>query len=817
MKAVKFTCSNIDESMPNGRKIAFLAATALATIAAPAWAQDNSAQAGSAQTSSSQDGSSTDGGGTAADNEIVVTAQFHAQDLQSTPLAITAVSGADLNARGIENTQDLARVAPSVTLRHTGSHGGKTLAAYIRGVGASDENFNVEPGVATYLDDVYLGPSFGTLIDFMDLDQVEILRGPQGTLSGKNAIGGAIRLVSAKPKGDNSGYIDVETGSRRLIQLRAAYDVGLSDNLALRISGYSANQDGLVQVYDFACLNPTLVGDQSAPHALKDTLPGHGCKRGKLGGTDVHGGRVQLRWTPTDTVEINLAGDYIDDNSDSGADVIRSIDPSGFANFVRTGDTNPFFVEQYGVPYDQRFLPPDRYSTYATFEDPVNGIKFKNSSAQTTKDATMHIVWRPTDNLTLTSISGYRKIDGQFAYDSDASPLQTDGVYDRQTHEQYSQEVRLSGVSLDDRLNWTVGGFYYKANETDNATVEAVIYDLIFTVNSVASDENYAGFAHAEFKITDGLTAIGGIRRTHEDKLYHFIETDIPGTRSNIFPGGLNAAKTTKYDRTDWRLGLQYQIDPNNMIYVDAATGFRGGGFNPRPSTLADVTPFGPESLTTYEFGQRSEFLDHRIKWNNTLYYGDYKNIQLYGNFISDTPDGAYPVTDLTNAGKARIWGIESEFDAHLGEGIDLRASGSYTNFKYQDLGVAAPLAGNGGPTLDSTQPYTPKWQFDVGFDAVLPVLEKLGTLTLTADYAYQTKQYTDSVNSEAIAIPAYGVANARLTLETLNSGWQFSVIGTNIFNQQYDYNRYYISGNYQISANPAPGAEWAISARKKF
>src|SRR5690606_26246891 len=139
---------------------------------------------------------------------------------------------------------------------------------------------------------------------------------------------------------------------------------------------------------------------------------------------------------------------------------------------------------------------------------------------------------------------------------------------DRQTHEQYSQELRLGGSSLGDRLNWTVGGFYYHADQSDQGTIEAVIYNLIFTVDSVAWNTNYAGFAHAEFEVVDGLKLIGGVRRTHEKKLYHFIETDIPGTRSDIFPGGLDVAKTTKYNRTDWRLGAQYQISPDHMIYV---------------------------------------------------------------------------------------------------------------------------------------------------------------------------------------------------------------------------------------------------------
>ena len=767
---------------------------------------------GVAQAQSEEGASSAD-----RSSEIVVTAQFREQALQDTPLAITAVSGESLAARGITNTQDLGKVAPSVNLRHTGSAGGKTMAAFIRGIGASDYNFNIEPGVAFYIDDVYLGPSWGTFLDFIDLERAEVLRGPQGTLSGKNAIGGAVRLVTQKPRGTNTGYMEVETGSRKLLKMKGAWDIGLSDNLAMRVSGYAARQDGLVKLLDFGCANPTLVGDTSAPYSIANTTPPQDCQRGTLGNTDVQAARLQLRWTPTDNLEINLSGGLSEDNAAGAADVLVWMDPAGFANLKVPGTDDPYFLTYYGVPYDTRFVPTERNTSYATFEDPVYGLKFNPDNTLSTRDVTLHVNLDINPDLQLTSITGYRRIAGSWAYDSDSSPLSTDAVHNTQRHEQFSQELRLSGSSLSDRFNWTVGGFYYHAKQRDIGTIEAVPFNLFIQVDSYPKNTNWAAFAHGEFAVTDQLRLIGGIRYSEEDKDYRFIEHDIPGTPSNVFPGGLDAPKSTSYERVDWRAGIQFDVNDDHMIYANVATGFRGGGFNPRPSNLQTVVPFEPESLISYEIGHRSEFWDRRIRWNNTFYYGDYTNIQLSGRTTSIVAGGEFPVTVIINAAKAHIWGIESEFNADVSDNFMLYAMGSYTKFKYDELGTAGPAYVGNGPLLTSMQRFTPEWKFKIGFQATLPVMEDLGKLVFTGDYAYQTKQYSDARNSPALEIPGYGVANARLTFTTADEAWALSVYGSNIFDKEYFYNRGYVSGNWQIKGNPAPGAEWGVSLRRNF
>ncbi len=742
--------------------------------------------------------------------EVIVTAQFHAESLQRTPLAITAISGAEMLDKGYNDITGLAQLVPSVDLTSTGAYGGKTLAAFIRGVGASDYNFGVEPGVAFYLDDVYLGPSYGTmlLLDVSDLERIEVLRGPQGTLSGKNAIGGAVRLVTQKPKGDGSGYVEVEGGSLSTLRFRAAYDMPvIDDQLFMRVSGYSSHRDGYVELLDFACVNPTETGNTAAPYGLKETQPPGECRRGNLGDEDVHAGKLQFRWLPTENVEVNLSGDYIDDDSNGAADVLIGMNPSGFTHFDATTA-----IPLYGVPYDTRFLPPNRYSSYATFSNPQYGLNYPSVDTLLTRQSALTADWKINSNMSLTSITGYREYTGHWSYDSDSSPLATDGVYDIQSHEQLTQEIRLTGTSLSDRLSWTFGGFYYHGRERDVATIYAALYNLFIDTDSRPSNTNYAAYLHTEYALTDALTLVAGLRQSYESKTYLYIENDIPGTPSNSFPGGFYDPAHTGYNHFDYRFGLQYQVTPDFMTYVDVATGFRGGGFNPRPATPAQAVGYGPERLISYEIGARNEFLDRRIQFNNTGYFSHYTDIQLTANLV-DVGTG-FPDAVVTNAATADIYGFESELRADFNSWLSLNGAASYTHFRYTNLGLAAGFVN--GPTLESDQVYTPTWKFNMGAKAALPLLQRYGKLTLESDFSWRSLQYADAANSPQLAIPAYGLLDARLEM-AMEHGWLVSLGGTNITDRFYYSAKNFISGNYQWKGVPGLPAQWYLSVRRSF
>ena len=243
-------------------------------------------------------------------NVIVVTAEFREANLQDTPIAITAVNAEMLEARGQTDIAQIAAQAPNVSLRPQPQNGGSGLIAFIRGVGQVDFNYALDPGVGVYIDDVYIPTLSSSLVELIDLDRVEVLRGPQGTLAGKNSIGGAIRLFSARPRGDNSGTLRLEYGSFDSVQLRGMADFAITEELAVRMSGMARSRGGYVDLVDYGLTHPN------------DTVPSNQA-RGAFadydtqGGQSIVAGRIALRWEATDRLEVNVSGDYTREDSES--------------------------------------------------------------------------------------------------------------------------------------------------------------------------------------------------------------------------------------------------------------------------------------------------------------------------------------------------------------------------------------------------------------------------------------------------------------------------------------------------------------------
>ncbi|MFO7326128.1 MAG: TonB-dependent receptor plug domain-containing protein, partial [Pseudomonadota bacterium] len=240
--------------------------------------------------------------------EVVVTAQFREQNVQDTPLAITAVSAEMLENRNQTNITEITAQAPSVMLKPQSAMYGPAIAAYIRGIGAGDFNPALEPGVGIYIDDVYFATLTGGIMDLLDLDRVEVLRGPQGTLAGRNSIGGAVKLYSKKPTAENSGSFHVTYGSRDRLDLRGTANFALTDNLFVRISGVDKKQDGYVKRLDYGCVYP------NNPFGIPAQRPTTaGCVLGKDSNVNYSAARAAIRWLASDRAEINLSADYVND------------------------------------------------------------------------------------------------------------------------------------------------------------------------------------------------------------------------------------------------------------------------------------------------------------------------------------------------------------------------------------------------------------------------------------------------------------------------------------------------------------------------
>src|SRR6188474_1511550 len=382
--------------------------------------------------------------------EIIVTARYREERLQEIPIAITAIDAEELEMRAFTLASDVAYSVPNASFRPAQAAFGNTMTAFIRGIGHYDFDFAFEPGVAIYIDDMYHPFTLGSQTQLMDLDHVEVLRGPQGTLFGRGSIGGAIRYVSKKPQGDDTGSIGVTVSDFDRIDVRASYDFAITDSVAARITGASTSRDGYQDVLDFTCVHPALSDGLPQQPVNKET----GCKTGTQGGSDYIGGRGMLRWEASDDFEILLTADYQNETAEPKADTITEIDPG--AGFVWSGI--PFGAS--GPPYDERFLPPNPFVTYATYSDPRSGLTFRPETEYESRSASARADWGITEGIDMALILAYADITSTLVSDADGSPINVQSTSGVQTIDYYTAELRFSGRAFD-RMDWTVGGFYY--------------------------------------------------------------------------------------------------------------------------------------------------------------------------------------------------------------------------------------------------------------------------------------------------------------------------------------------------------------------
>jgi len=761
---------------------------ALGAMAATAHGQEAPAEA------TPQDGGTTD---------IVVTAQFRSTNLQDTPLAITAMTGEQLAERSFSNIADVGKAAPSVTLRMGSSGYGKSTQAYIRGIGQSDFNFALEPAVGFYVDDVYHASLFGTSFDLLDLERIEILRGPQGTLFGKNSIGGAVRLISQKPKDHFEASMEGTYGSYDRIDLRGMVNIPLiDDQLALRVSFASKEREGYVDRVDFACAYPELAGD------LTPTVSDHGnsCKVGTLGGESVRAGRAALRWTPAAGVEVNLVAEIIRDNSEAAADSLIYINTAA-ASLVN--HNNNRLIPAYGIPFDERFIV-DPYVTFATYDSAFLGRKVPAVNTVHSESYSGDITLDLSENVQLKSITAYQTFNGRFTQNANNSPLPlalTDNVAG---FEQFTQEVRLVGSAFSDMLDWAAGVFYFEGASTLGGGAYLAASNIAFDQNDSTDATNRSAFLHGTLHLTERFSLTGGLRYTKESKTYRFDRTNVP-SGTPFFPGGAFTSPESQFDRFDYKVGLDYQLTDDVMVYGQFSTGFKGGGINPRPFTPASAVPFGPETLNAYEIGLKSDLFDRLVRLNLAAYHSDYSNLQLSANGFDN--NGA-PSIVISNAGQARINGVEAELEIRPAVGFQIDMSASYTDFKIKDLGAAAGVSG--GPTLDSKAPGSPEWKYNAGVQYRAD-LGNGGTLTPRVDVYYQSEVFNEWTNNPRAAQEGYAVANARLTYNAPDDEWYAALSVTNLFDEFYYVNKFIQSGTYIFTGQPARPREWAVTIGRRF
>lgn len=793
---------------PRARVMAQLSASVLA-LSAVVWAGPGLAQ-------SNASGSAAMQGDTI--ETVTVTAQFRSQNIQNTPLAITAVSGATLEARSQESVTDLGTYSPNVNLSESSSLYGNAVTAFIRGIGQFSSNFALEPGVGIYVDDVYFGTTFGANFDLTDLDRVEILRGPQGTLAGMNSIGGAVKLYTKKPNGEDHAFLQAGYGNYGTVDVKGSADFTIADGLYARVSGFAKRSDGYLTDLDYGCTHPGS-GIAASPKV------GGSCKIGTEGGKDVKGIRAQLRYAPAGSrLEANLSADYTVDNSEPVATkLVYANNPN-----VRSYDAaNPFA----GVPFDSRFITPkNSYTSYATYSNGGNyttifGIPYQvvpgSFNAGRKNSATGYgiagtIDYRFNDSLSLKSITAYRRATGEYSLDIDGSPLDLADEFYRMSHSQFTQELRLNG-NWGKLLDFTVGGYYYKANDRLQNRVEIPLYLYDFLSNDPVSNESKSGFAHVEVHLADGLNLIGGLRYTQQDKSYTFHRRNPDGTlpsgaffTPNFLLAGLDGLKGTySGDHLDYRVGVNYRWNDNVMTYVQVSTGIKGGGINPIPYVPDQVVPFGPEKLTTYEAGYKLDFWDDKVRLDGAFFYNVYKDIQMTLYYCANSVSTACGET--ANAGSAHIKGAELEGSVRPFPGLQIDGSLAYLDFKYNKVNPVT------GVTLGMVAPFNSKWQASLGVQYTADI-GSAGTLTPRLDWSYRSSFYFNAINGPWNKIQGNNMFNARVTYEPLDSKWQFGVSVKNLFDRFH-----YIGANDNISAYGvvtkmvAPPRMWLLTVRRDF
>lgn len=714
--------------------------------------------------------------------EIVVTARRREENLQKVPISITAYTAKDLTARQIDNISQIAASTPNLTFNSSAPVSGSNTAAsiFIRGIGQTDFTLVTDPGVGLYLDGVYIARSVGGVLDLVDVQRVEVLRGPQGTLFGKNTIGGAINITSTPPTGKFDGSIQLTTGSRKRIDGKAVINFPVSSTLAIRLSGATLNQGGYV-----------------------NNLNGP-----KLGNTKAILGRAAIHWTPAPNFKVDISADYT--RRRERAQAMKLLDFNPNAGAPTFGPYNGVVAPALGLPiFDSRFTLGGPYQTFQG-DNPlaISNLNLWGVSATAELDV--------SDALAIKSITAYRKFDSQFGRDSDNSPSTIVETYDDIRHHQFSQELQLFGKTASDSIEWLVGGYYF--NERGNDLNNVYTSVLLIQSGGEASTRSKAAFGHLVLHATDKLRVTGGLRYTNERKtflpnqkvlFYSYTQSLFGGAGFTDGQAILPSVTSERsFNNLSAMAGLDYQWTSRFMTYLSLSQGFKSGGFNQRVfPPRASPGSFAPEKADVAEVGFKWSNDAGTVRLDADTFYTRYKNIQV------KIIDVVAPGTG--NAAKGRIYGGEAELTLKPVSALTLNATAGYLNTAY--TGFAANFDPAQGINKNNRFVNSPKWSFSAAANYVIP-LGDTGSLTVHGDWGYRSKTYNDAANSERIAQKAYSLFNANLLFNTADRLWQVSAGVRNIGDKAYlltgndEFNGFgYVEGVY------GKPREWNLTVKRSF
>jgi iron complex outermembrane receptor protein len=728
-----------------------------AFVANVPWHVAAGAEVGTQTTSNSE--------GPSALEDVIVTAERREQRLQDAPVSVTAFNAGDIEERSIRTLSDVAAFTPNLSISNGSIAGSDSAQVYIRGIGQYDFASAADPGVGIYVDGVYLGRSVGSMLDLADVDRVEVLRGPQGTLYGKNTIGGAINVVTAAPLTELGGDAQVTGGSYDRADFKGTVNVPLSGNdLLSSLTVLSHNSNGY--------------GDRPL---VAQTM----------GNISTQGARAVLEWRGSESVTVRF-----------DADGTHTRDHGPVRSLLATEQT-PFlqFYNAYFGPYGNQYLTGNPYVSLGT------GPNYNDLDQY---GAALHVDWK-LDGATFKSISSFRQLKAAWAADVDNSPQYVAEEADVMKQHQFTQEFQLTGKSFNDRLDWMTGLYYFRERALmtfDVSIMPAFFYKLGLDLSEVLPDailtNSSAAYAHVTYALTDRLSVIGGLRYTYETKDF-VVGAYSPLSGQVIVP---QTPLSNSWSNTSPMLGFQYKLTPDVMTYLSASEGFKSGGFNARPTVVGEVKPFNPETVTTYELGVKSEWFDHRLRANADVFYNDYKDVQV----TIITGSGTTILSYIDNAARAKGQGAEFELTARPASPLTLGLALGYIDARYTETNPGSTI------TLSSQFVETPKWSATATAEYSIP-LANGSSLKAAADYTYKSATYLDPGNTAQLTQGDVGLVNARLTFVPSHGAWQASIFGTNLGNKVYlsAAGASVLSTLGLVEGQIAPPREWGATVEMKF
>lgn len=693
---------------------------------------------------------------------IVVTARRREEPLQQIPISVVSLSGKQLEDRSINHLRGLQNFVPNLTFAPSQNVGEAASNIFIRGIGQEDFLAGNEPGVGFYLDGIYVARSMGTLMDLLDISRVEVLRGPQGTLYGKNTVGGAINIISVKPGPEPGANARLILGNIDRFDLSGMVNAPLSKTLFVRLSAGRTHREGYLEriapPFEPTSITEVDHRDEGSERSLA--------------------GRLQLQWLASPTLTIEVAADASRQRNTQSAVHVDAINPNAgilpaVNELIRAGRLP-------GPEITDELVTDDLLESYAGGSNLISR-DVQGLAATFTKDM---------GSASIKLIASHRRLRSHVSTDLDGTWFTILGSDFRERHRQSSVELQASGFL--GSLSYTAGLFGIRERTQTSSGRGVGRLDVLYLCGCFYPPDNlpvlffprrelsggsYAGYLQGSYRIRDKISATLGGRLSRDWKRMdaQLVELDAETFESTdvVLRRGDNRGQWTSFT---WRAGLEYQAMPDLMLYASAAKGYKSGGFNGRPVVNLPnlgLNEYDPEHAITYEFGIRSEWFSRRTRLNATLFHSSYRDIQLRQQAFV----GGILTTLVQNAARARVRGLEIEAVAKLGDRLSVNLAYGFLDPKYLNVGRVPNL------TLETEFQRTPRHSFT----ATLGYEQPWGPnrLGLHGDFGYRSHEQFQLLPSR-FDQNGYGLVGMRLALRGPGDRWSAALFGTNLTDTRY-------------------------------